>query len=112
MVAGAKKGAVFTDIARLRLKESDRVESVAAMLRALGGRVEAAENTLTVFGTGFTGGVVDSQNDHRIAMAAAMAATEASGDVTILGAECVRKSYPKFWAEYRRTGGSYEQYLR
>ena len=112
VVAAAKKGAVFTNIGRLRLKESDRVESVIAMLTALGGRAEADEHTLTVHGTGLRGGTVDACNDHRIAMSAAIAATVCTEPVTILGAECVEKSYPKFWAEYARTGGTYEQHLR
>lgn len=112
IVAACHQGAVFTDIRRLRLKESNRVASILAMLTALGGRGEATENTLTVFGTGLTGGTVDSCNDHRIAMAAAIAATACPQNVTILGAECVQKSYPKFWEEYSRLGGNYEQYLR
>ena len=112
VVAAANQGAVFTDISRLRLKESDRVASVIAMLEALGGKAEATKNTLTVYPSRFRGGTVDAVGDHRIAMSAAIAATAASGDVTILGAECVSKSYPKFWDEYSRLGGHYEQYLR
>ena len=112
IVAAVNRGAVFTHIARLRLKESDRVASVIAMLSALGGHASATEDTLTVYGTGLHGGTVDSRNDHRIAMSAAIAATVCSEPVTILGAECVEKSYPKFWAEYARLGGQYEQYLR
>lgn len=112
VVAACKEGAVFTDIRRLRLKESDRVASVIAMLKALGGNAEADENTLTVYGTGLRGGTVDSVNDHRIAMAAAIGATVCQESVTILGAECVKKSYPRFFEEYRRLGGIYEQYLR
>ncbi len=112
VVAACRKGAVFTDIRRLRLKESDRVASVIAMLEALGGRAQADENSLTVYGTGLTGGLVDSANDHRIAMSAAIAATVCREPVTILGAQCVEKSYPRFWAEYQRLGGAYEQYLR
>ena len=112
IVAGAKKGAAFTNIQRLRIKESDRVASTIAMVEALGGRAWATEDTLTVCGTGYRGGTVDAQNDHRIAMSAAIAATVCCGPVTILGAEAVKKSYPKFWDEYARLGGSYEQYLR
>ncbi|MDD5864692.1 MAG: 3-phosphoshikimate 1-carboxyvinyltransferase [Firmicutes bacterium] len=112
VVAACKQGAVFTDIRRLRLKESDRVASVIATLEALGGKAEAGENTLTVWGTGFTGGTVDAMNDHRIAMSAAIAATACKTPVTILGAQCVEKSYPQFWKEYARLGGNYEQYLR
>ncbi len=112
VVAAANQGAVFTDIWRLRMKESDRVASVTAMLQALGGSAEADENTLTVRGTGLRGGTVDSCSDHRIAMAAAIAATVCTQPVTILNAQCVSKSYPHFWQEYARSGGSYEQYLR
>ena len=70
------------------------------------------ENTLKVSGTGLTGGTVDAKNDHRIAMSAAIAATVCREPVTILGAECVSKSYPQFFEEYKHLGGSYEQYLR
>ena len=112
VVAACHEGAVFTDIQRLRLKESDRVESTIAMLRALGGDASATEDTLTVYGTGLTGGTVDAVNDHRIAMAAAIASTACNQSVTILGAECVKKSYPQFWSEFTRLGGYYEQYIR
>ncbi len=112
IAAACKNGAVFTDIRRLRLKESDRVASILSMLEALGGQAEAAEDTLTVHGTGLTGGVVNSFNDHRIAMAAAIAATACTAPVTILDAGAVSKSYPRFWEEYARLGGKYEQYLR
>ena len=112
VTAACNKGAVFTDIQRLRLKESDRVASVIAMLEALGGKAEATEEALTVYGTGLRGGIVSSCNDHRIAMSAAIAATVCEKSVTILGAEAVNKSYPSFWDEYTRLGGKYEQYLR
>ena len=112
VVAACNRGAVFTNIARLRLKESDRVESVKEMIRTLGGQAEAEENRLTVHGTGLTGGTVDARNDHRIAMSAAIAATACKENVTILGAECVEKSYPRFFEEYKQLGGRYEQYLR
>ena len=108
----ANQGAVFTNIGRLRLKESDRVTSVIAMLNALGIRAEADDTTMRVYGGQFTGGIVNSCNDHRIAMAAAIAATVSSSPITILDAECVAKSYPAFWTEYRRLGGNYEQYIR
>ena len=112
VTAAANQGAVFTDIGRLRLKESDRVASVMDMLRALGGQAEADDTTLTVYGTGLHGGTVDSRNDHRIAMSAAIAATVCDSPVTILGAQCVEKSYPKFFTDYTSLGGQYEQYLR
>jgi len=103
-----KNGAVFTDIARLRLKESDRVASVISLLRALGIQADADESTLKVTGGRFNGGTVDACGDHRIAMAAGIAASVADSPVTILGAECVAKSYPTFWKEFKRLGGKYE----
>lgn len=112
VVFGAKRGAVFTDIARLRLKESDRVASVCEMLNRLGATAAATENTLTVTPGQYHTCTVDAVQDHRIAMAAAIAATKATGPVTILGADCVGKSYPAFWQEYQALGGSYEQYIR
>jgi len=112
VVAAAKNGAVFTNIRRLRLKESDRVMAVEDLIQSLGGKTEASENELTVYGTGLTGGIVNSHKDHRIAMAAGIAATVCSEPVTILGADAVNKSYPSFWNEYCKLGGHYEQYLR
>lgn len=112
VIAAARHGATFTNIQRLRIKESDRVATVIEMLENLGGKAEATEDTLTVHGTGLLGGMVNSHNDHRIAMSAAIAATVCTQPVTILGAEAVKKSYPSFWEEYHRLGGQYEQYLR
>lgn len=112
IAAACKKGCTFTGIHRLRLKESDRVASVIAMLRALDIQAESTENTLTVYPGTFCGGIVDSENDHRIAMAAAIAATRSTAPVTILNAHCVSKSYPIFWDEYSNLGGHYEQHIR
>lgn len=112
VTAGAKQGAAFQNVARLRLKESDRVATVASMIISLGGQVEIAENEMRVFPGKYTGCVIDAAGDHRIAMAAAIAATVSHGPVTIRGAQCVAKSYPSFWEEYKRLGGSYEQHIR
>lgn len=112
IVAGALHGATFTNIARLRLKESDRVASVAAMLESFGARVQISENEMTVYPATYRSCRIDAAGDHRIAMAAAIGATVAQGDVTILDGECVAKSYPSFWEEYKRLGGNYEQYIR
>lgn len=112
VVGGAKKGISFTNIRRLRLKESDRVATVCAMLEKLGAHTEATENTLTVSPAPYSGCTIDAAGDHRIAMAAAIAATVASGLITILGAQCVAKSYPAFWNDYKKLGGCYEQHLR
>ena len=96
----------FTGIGRLRLKESDRIRTTAAAINALGGQVEEGPDFLVIHGVAaLTGGTVDGANDHRIVMAAAIAATRCAGPVTILGAEAVQKSYPRFFEEYQRLGG-------
>ncbi len=105
VVAGCKHGAVFTDIFRLRQKESDRVAAICALLTALGGRCRADENTLTVFPAAFSGGTVDSFGDHRIAMAAAVAATVCQEPVTVHNALVTDKSYPQFWDDFAKLGG-------
>ncbi len=98
---------VIENARRLRLKESDRLCSVHALLTALGGRVTMGEDSLTVDGTGrLRGGRVDACNDHRIAMAAAVAACICEQPVVIDGAEAVRKSYPDFFKEFAERGMS------
>ena len=78
------------------------------MLSALGIETRVGDNEMEVFPGKFTGCTIDSVSDHRIAMSAAIAATIADGPVTILDAQCVAKSYPGFWDEYKRLGGRYE----
>lgn len=96
----------FTNAARLRMKESDRLSTITAALTALGAEVHEEPDRLIIVGKpSLPGGTVDSANDHRIAMMAAIAATGCTGPVTIRGAECVQKSYPDFWEVYRSLGG-------
>lgn len=95
----------FLHAERLRLKESDRLTATAELLRAIGGRADEHPDGLTVYGGQLTGGTVDAQNDHRLAMAAAIAALRCKEPVTILGAEAVNKSYPAFFDDYRQLGG-------
>ena len=105
----AGKTTRLTNAARLRMKESDRLASVTAALSALGADVKEGPDFLEIQGKEqLAGGVkVDSFNDHRIAMMAAIAAARCINPVTINGAECVAKSYPNFWEEYKRLGGSF-----
>jgi 3-phosphoshikimate 1-carboxyvinyltransferase len=96
----------ITDAARLRLKESDRLETVRAAIACMGGDATVEGDDLLVRGTGsLPGGVVDAANDHRIAMMAAVCAAHAQGPTTIRGAECVAKSYPTFFDDFRSLGG-------
>lgn len=94
--------------ARLRIKESDRLTAVTTVLGALGAHIEELPDGLVIHGRDeLEGGVViDPFNDHRIAMMTAMAATRCRQPVTVLNAECVRKSYPNFWEDYEALGGN------
>lgn len=95
---------------RLRLKESDRLATVTAVVNTLGGKASVAGDDLVITGVPqLCGGVVDAANDHRVAMMAAIMATHASDRVTVRGAQCVAKSYPTFWEDYERLGGSIER---
>ena len=96
---------------RLRIKESDRLATVTEVLNALGAQVEEHEDYLVIHGQErLAGGVtVSGHNDHRIAMMAAIAAVRCEGPVTITGAECVKKSYPRFWEDYAALGGRISQ---
>ncbi len=111
LAANAEGPTEFTGGARLRLKESDRIHSVAEMIHGLGGRAEERPDGLLVQGKDtapLTGGTVDSYNDHRIVMAAAVGGAFSKGekDTVIEGAEAVRKSYPTFFEDYNLLGGN------
>lgn len=90
---------------RLKLKESDRLESVTEMINAIGGSCEATDDGLIVKGKEtLFGGEVDSFNDHRIAMSAAIAAMYCKEAVVIKNAEAVNKSYPAFFEDLKSLG--------
>ena len=78
-------------------KGESRLTGMAGLLRALGGRVEEEPDGLRIAGSGLRGGVADPCGDHRLAMAAAVAALACREPVTIKDAECVEKSYPAWW---------------
>ena len=100
LAALAEGETVIEHAGRLRLKESDRLTSTAAMLSALGGQVTELPEGLRIHGMPqLAGGTVEACNDHRIAMAAAVAAGGCRGNVVVRGSECVNKSYPDFWRD-------------
>jgi 3-phosphoshikimate 1-carboxyvinyltransferase len=106
LAATAEGESKITGAGRLRLKESDRLTAMAELLRQLGIRVEEAPEGMTIWGKAqLQGGAVDTVNDHRIAMAAAVASERCSDPLTVQGAEAVRKSYPDFWDDFKRSGG-------
>ncbi len=94
--------------ARLRDKESDRLAALCAMIEGLGGIASETEDGISIRGIPLRGGDVDAQGDHRIAMAAAVAATKAMGPSRVLGADCVAKSYPAFFEDFIGLGGRVE----
>ena len=107
VMAAVRSGTTrFVNAARLRIKESDRLSTITAALTALGAEVHEEPDRLIIVGKpSLPGGTVDCANDHRIAMMEAIAATGCTGPVTVLGAECVQKSYPDFWEVYNTLGG-------
>ena len=97
---------VFTHAERLRIKESDRIRATVDMLKSLGADASETKDGLIVRGKKrLPGGTVDSCNDHRIAMSAAVASIVCEGEVRILKAEAVRKSYPGFFEDFKKLGG-------
>ncbi len=103
LVAATARGTtVIRGAARLRIKESDRLQTVAQTLNDLGGSVTITADGLIIHGGALRGGEVSSSNDHRIAMLAAIASAVCSQPVTIHGAEAVNKSYPRFWEDHRK----------
>ncbi|HEX3540703.1 MAG TPA: 3-phosphoshikimate 1-carboxyvinyltransferase [Acidimicrobiales bacterium] len=103
--ARATGDTVFADAAELRVKESDRVASTVGALSALGARAEGRADGLVVHGAGdrpLSGGTVDSRGDHRIAMAAAVAAIDATGPTVVAGWDSVATSYPGFEEDLHR----------
>ena len=98
----------LTNIQRLRLKESDRVQSICSVLRAFGVTVELSDDQTELI---ITGGkqpvscIVDSCNDHRMVMMATILASYATGPVIITHAEAINKSYPLFFEHFKQLGG-------
>ena len=104
-----EKGIEIHDAKELRVKESDRIATLAEGLRAMGAQVEEFPDGMRVAGRSpgkLSGAKVDPQGDHRIAMALAVAALGAQGDTTIRDADCVGVSFPEFFATLERLRGA------
>ncbi len=94
---------------RLRIKESDRLESISTVLNSLGAKISIVNDELEIVGVKeLTGGICSSFNDHRIAMSLAIASQRCIDKLTIVDAECVAKSYPTFFEDFRSLGGEYD----
>ncbi|MDH4126525.1 MAG: 3-phosphoshikimate 1-carboxyvinyltransferase [Gammaproteobacteria bacterium] len=104
--AAAVGKTVFSGLAELRVKESDRISAMAAGLRALGIQVEEVEDGATVYGGKFIGGVVESHGDHRVAMSLAVAGTVATDTVVINDVATVNTSFPGFTSCLQQLGAA------
>ena len=95
---------------RLRLKECDRLQAMTTELNKLGAKITERPDGLSIDGVvELGGGTVECWNDHRIAMSLAVASILCREPLTLVGAECVAKSYPDFWEDFAALGGHYEQ---
>ncbi len=103
LAACAEGTSEFTGIERARLKESNRVEAMKEGLERMGVKVSAVRDSLTISGAKAKGAVIDSQSDHRIAMAFSVLGSAAGGTV-INEAECVAKTFPEFWDILKSVG--------
>lgn len=106
LAAFADSPSHITGCKRLRIKESDRLESISTTLNSLGAKITTTEDALEIEGVkALHGGICDSYNDHRIAMSLAIASTRCTEPLVITNAECVAKSYPTFFEDFRTIGG-------
>ena len=96
---------IFDNIRRLRIKESDRAQSILQLLGMAGIYAFASDNTLTVTGGPARNCAYDPSGDHRMAMAAAVLASAQNVKITISDAECTAKSYPAFFDDFNALGG-------
>ena len=94
------------NVAHLVHKESNRLAGPAEQLNRLGGHVRATRNSLVIRGSKTQGGTVSGCNDHRLAMALAVAGMRTNSGVVVTGAECISKSYPGFVSDMKKLGGS------
>lgn len=107
VAASAAKGTSrWTNAARLRIKESDRLATTAAMINALGGNAVELAEELHITGSPLCGGVVDGANDHRIVMSGAVASLRCAAAVTLTDAASIAKSWPAFFEVYQQWGGT------
>ena len=96
---------------RLRIKESDRLKAISTELSKLGAKIAETPDGLEIYGRDMLeGGAVDSWNDHRIAMALAVAALRCKKPVIINNSDSVGKSYPNFWNDFRKLGGIIDEF--
>lgn len=110
-VCGVAQGtSLIYNAKRLRIKECDRLHATCEVLKACGVMVAEKEDAMVITGTDFVQGAeLSCFNDHRMAMMEAILATRAYGDFKLDDASCVAKSYPDFFEDYQKLGGSFDE---
>ncbi|MCX8175768.1 MAG: 3-phosphoshikimate 1-carboxyvinyltransferase [Candidatus Bathyarchaeota archaeon] len=105
----AKGETIIRNVKRLRIKESDRLTTITSELLKMSAQIKVLEDSLIVKGgCRLKGAIINPHNDHRIAMACAVAALGAEGETVILNGDCVKKSYPGFFKDLAKIGGRME----
>lgn len=112
VLAALSKGKTrIINAGRLRFKESDRLSAISCELNKIGADIKEQEDGLIIEGKDMLeGGETDSWNDHRIAMAMAVASTRCKNPVIIKNSDCIKKSYPDFWNDFRNLGGKADEW--
>jgi 3-phosphoshikimate 1-carboxyvinyltransferase len=105
----AKGKSRIKGVSRLAGKESNRAEALVEEFLKVGIKIETDGDDMIVYGGTVTGGTINSRNDHRMAMAAAVAGVGARSSINIHGYECISKSYPDFFTDYQKTGGKFNE---
>ena len=107
MAAFAKGTTIIKDAAELKVKESNRIQVMVDNLKAMGADIESTDDGMIIHGgNDLHGAIIDSHNDHRIAMSFAIASLLADGNVTILDKNCVDISFPTFYQDLNRLAGN------
>lgn len=111
LACGAKGESLFYNAKRLRYKETDRLERVASLVRALGIKVTLTEDSMRIEGRGYlNGGHISAVGDHRLVMAGALASCLAKEAISLEGKEAIGKSYPDFFETFRALGGQIDEF--
>jgi len=101
VAAFAKGNTVIKNIRQLRYKETDRISAIATELTKIGAKIELVDNELIIYPQPLHGAVIETYNDHRIAMSFAIAGLQVDG-IKIKNPMCVTKSFPNFWEEFKK----------
>ncbi|MFH1212744.1 MAG: 3-phosphoshikimate 1-carboxyvinyltransferase [Candidatus Neomarinimicrobiota bacterium] len=109
LAAGCRGTSRIQGVRRLFYKESNRAAALQSEFGKIGIEIQIDDDTMSVIGGRITGGQTESHNDHRIAMALAVAGLSTTEPVSIDGVECIAKSYPAFFDDLKSIGGNIDE---